>query len=131
MIDSTCSFELSVNFSPAPENTLMPLSSNGLCEAEMTTPAVYPMRGVRYAMAGVGMMPAPVSDAALARDAKGELALDPGTGFTRVAAGQETRAVTVECTRQRGAESTDGRTIERVLTRLPANAVGTEETSHR
>ena len=29
----------SVNFSPAPENTLMPLSSNGLCDAEMTTPA--------------------------------------------------------------------------------------------
>jgi hypothetical protein len=27
-------------FSPAPEKTLMPLSSNGLCDAEMTTPAV-------------------------------------------------------------------------------------------
>ena len=40
----------------------MPLSSNGLCDAEMTTPAVYPMRGVRYAIAGVGMMPAPVND---------------------------------------------------------------------
>ena len=51
-----------MNFSPAPENTLMPLSSNGLCDAEITTPAVYPMRGVKYAMAGVGMMPAPVSD---------------------------------------------------------------------
>ena len=29
----------SVNFSPSPENTLMPLSSNGLCDAEITTPA--------------------------------------------------------------------------------------------
>ncbi len=32
----------SVNFSPRPENTLMPLSSNGLCDAEITTPASYP-----------------------------------------------------------------------------------------
>ena len=32
--------DVSVNFSPAPENTLMPLSSNGLCDAEITTPAV-------------------------------------------------------------------------------------------
>ena len=31
-----------VNFSPAPENTLMPLSSNGLCDAEITTPASKP-----------------------------------------------------------------------------------------
>ena len=28
----------SVNFSPLPENTLMPLSANGLCDAEITTP---------------------------------------------------------------------------------------------
>src|SRR5882672_2916854 len=62
MIDSTRRSSSSVNFSPAPENTLMPLSSKGLCEAEITAPAVYPMRGVRYAMAGVGMIPAPVSD---------------------------------------------------------------------
>ena len=44
---STCRSSASVNFSPAPENTLMPLSSNGLCDAEMTTPAVKPWRGVR------------------------------------------------------------------------------------
>ena len=37
---STFRSSVSVNFSPAPEKTLMPLSSNGLCEAEMTTPAV-------------------------------------------------------------------------------------------
>src|SRR5688572_12679838 len=58
MTASTCDSSASVNFSPAPENTLMPLSSNGLCEAEITTPAVYARRGVRYAMAGVGMIPA-------------------------------------------------------------------------
>jgi hypothetical protein len=44
---STCDSSASVNFSPAPEKTLMPLSSNGLCDAEITTPAVYDMRGVR------------------------------------------------------------------------------------
>jgi hypothetical protein len=37
----------SVNFSPAPENTLMPLSSKGLCEAEITTPACTPSARVR------------------------------------------------------------------------------------
>ena len=47
MIDSTSASSRSVNFSPFPENTLMPLSSKGLCEAEMTTPAVKPIRGVR------------------------------------------------------------------------------------
>ena len=39
MIASTSRSTLSVNFSPRPEKTLMPLSSNGLCEAEITTPA--------------------------------------------------------------------------------------------
>ena len=46
-IASTWASSASVNFSPAPENTLMPLSSNGLCEAEITTPAVKPLSGVR------------------------------------------------------------------------------------
>ena len=39
-IASTSRSSASVNFSPRPENTLMPLSSNGLCDAEMTTPGV-------------------------------------------------------------------------------------------
>ena len=38
-IASTSRSTRSVNFSPLPENTLMPLSSNGLCDAEITTPA--------------------------------------------------------------------------------------------
>ena len=52
MIASTCASSVSVNFSPSPENTLMPLSSNGLWDAEITTPASNPSRGVRYAIAG-------------------------------------------------------------------------------
>ena len=38
-IASTSRSTRSVNFSPRPEKTLMPLSSNGLCDAEITTPA--------------------------------------------------------------------------------------------
>ena len=37
----------SVNFSPRPENTLMPLSSNGLCDAEITMPASNALARVR------------------------------------------------------------------------------------
>src|SRR5207342_2898751 len=46
-----------------PENTLMPLSSYGLCEAEMTTPASYVPVRVRNATAGVGTTPTLVTDA--------------------------------------------------------------------
>ena len=42
-IASTSRSSARVNFSPRPENTLMPLSSNGLCEAEMTSPASKPI----------------------------------------------------------------------------------------
>ena len=38
-IASTSRSSASVNFSPRPEKTLMPLSSNGLCDAEITMPA--------------------------------------------------------------------------------------------
>src|SRR5215470_11561624 len=51
----------SVNFSPFPENTLMPLSSNGLCDAEITIPRSYPADRVRYATPGVGTTPALVT----------------------------------------------------------------------
>ena len=53
----------SVNFSPRPEKTLMPLSSNGLCEAEMTAPRSYPAVRVKYATAGVGTTPAVATSA--------------------------------------------------------------------
>ena len=41
----------------------MPLSSNGLWDAEITTPASYAFARVRYAIAGVGTMPALVTAA--------------------------------------------------------------------
>jgi hypothetical protein len=46
MMASTSRSSVSVNFSPLPEKTLMPLSSNGLCDAEMTMPASNPIAGV-------------------------------------------------------------------------------------
>ena len=45
-IASTSRSSASVNFSPLPENTLMPLSSNGLCDAEITMPASNAIAGV-------------------------------------------------------------------------------------
>ena len=47
MMASTPSSSDSVNFSPPPENTLMPLSWNGLWDAEMTRPAAKPWLRVR------------------------------------------------------------------------------------
>jgi hypothetical protein len=43
---------------PSLEKNLMPLSSNGLCDAEITTPACRRNARVRYATAGVGTGPA-------------------------------------------------------------------------
>ena len=63
MIASTSRSSVSVNFSPLPEKTLMPLSSNGLCDAEITRPASKPIARVTYAIAGVGMTPAVVISA--------------------------------------------------------------------
>ena len=39
----------------------MPLSSNGLCEAEITMPAAAPRERVMCAMAGVGMGPSSIT----------------------------------------------------------------------
>ena len=51
-----CSTE-SGSLVPAAEKNLMPLSSNGLCEALMTMPADSRSARVRYATAGVGNGP--------------------------------------------------------------------------
>ncbi len=54
---STSASACSSNFCPRPEKTLMPLSSYGLCDAEMTTPTSNPCWRVSTATAGVGMTP--------------------------------------------------------------------------
>jgi hypothetical protein len=47
----------SASFSPCAEKNFMPLSSCGLCEAEMTMPASARSERVRCATAGVGIGP--------------------------------------------------------------------------
>ena len=96
-IASTCRSSSSVNFSPPPENTLMPLSSNGLCDAEMTTPRVKSL-AAREVRDGRRRHDAGAHDVRAARArAVRELPLDPVARFARVAS-DETRAA---CRRQR------------------------------
>ena len=71
-IASTCRSSVSVEILPGPENTLMPLSSKGLCEAEITSR--HEVRaGVRYATAGVGTTPVSTTAAADRSDAPREV----------------------------------------------------------
>jgi hypothetical protein len=51
----------SPNFSPLPENTLMPLSVYGLCDADSTTPRSKSSARVRNATPGVGITPVSVT----------------------------------------------------------------------
>src|SRR5690606_15619127 len=60
---STARSDDSPNFSPRPENTLMPLSANGLCDADRTTPRSKSSVPARYATAGVGATPMLVTSA--------------------------------------------------------------------
>ncbi len=48
---------LSGSFAPSSEKNLIPLSSNGLCDALITMPADSRSARVRYATAGVGSGP--------------------------------------------------------------------------
>ena len=104
----------------------MPLSSKGLCDAEITTPAVKSELPVRYATPGVGITPALMTSPARPR-AMRQLALDPFAGFTRIAANQEARMAFRESPDERGAETTHGQVIERICARLAADAVCAEE----
>src|SRR5581483_1890237 len=46
------------NLYPSAEKTLIPLSCQGLCDAEITTPAANPLLRARYATPGVVITPA-------------------------------------------------------------------------
>ena len=49
------------NLVPEEENSLTPLSWNGLCDAEMTMPAENPWRRTSHAIPGVGITPAEIT----------------------------------------------------------------------
>ena len=55
---STRSSSSSPSLKPSAPKSLMPLSGNGLCEAEMTTPRLAPCSRTSQAMPGVGSTPA-------------------------------------------------------------------------
>ena len=63
----------------------MPLSSYGLCDAEITIPASNPSVRARYAIAGVGTTPALTTVAPSAVRPRASSSLDPRARFTRVA----------------------------------------------
>ena len=118
-----------MNFSPFPENTLMPLSSNGLCDAEITTPASKELaRQIRHRRrrhdAGARHL-RPFADRAVR-----ELGLDPGARLARVAADEQMRrpGAVRQRAHERRAEPPDGGSIEWVLAGRPADAVGSEQT---
>ena len=109
----------SVNFSPAPENTLMPLSSNGLCDAEITTPAVKSELAGQIRHAG-RRNDAGARDVRAARPrAMRQLALDPRAGFARVAADQEARRWPVAGAPARAPRRAGARSADREDTRPP------------
>ena len=58
---SISSSSASFSLKPLSENILMPLCSNGLCDAEITTPASAWSITVRYATPGVGITPSVVT----------------------------------------------------------------------
>src|SRR5581483_8955615 len=55
---SIASSRASGSLNPSPENTLIPLSVHGLCDAEITTPAWNFCERARYAIPGVVITPA-------------------------------------------------------------------------
>ena len=129
MMASTSASSASVNFSPPPENTLMPLSWNGLWDAEMTRPAAKPWLRVRCATAGVGMTPAltTVAPAAVAPTARSRSMLL--TGLARVAAHQQPRRAGAPRQRlhERHAEPADGPRVERRRAGPAADTIGAEQ----
>ena len=88
---STRSSSSSSSLKPSAPNSLMPLSGNGLCEAEMTAPRLAPCSRTSQAMPGVGSTPArsatPPAEAMPAHSASSSI----GPGATRVAPDDDDR----------------------------------------
>ena len=83
---SMASSTASGSLKPSAPKSLMPLSCQGLCEAEMTTPAWKPCVRARNATAGVVTMPALSTSCACFAQACGQRGRDPRAGLARVAA---------------------------------------------
>ena len=127
MASSTASGSLK----PSAPKSLMPLSCQGLCEAEMTTPAWKPCVRARNATAGVVTMPALSTCAPASRRPCCQRSRDPRPGLARVAAqkhpGFQPTACLAQRVRQRQSHAINRRRVERCLARDGANAVSSEK----
>ena len=117
---SISSSSSSESFVPSREKNLMPLSSGGLCEAEITTPDDAWSSVVRNAIAGVGSTPARITSPPADRMPSDERLLQPDPGAARVAPHQERRAVSRRAVRGRRRPHGPDRRRARRVSSVPA-----------
>ncbi len=80
------------SFTPPAAKNLMPLSPNGLCEAEIIAPGT-PRSAHTHAMVGVGTTPSTSTTGSTRGQAPGQRRFDPRPGRTGVATDDEARPV--------------------------------------
>ena len=119
----------SANLNPSAPKSLMPLSAQGLCEAEMTTPAWNPCVLARNATAGVVTTPALSTMAPAWRRPSASVAAihGPDSRVSRPKKNFGPRHSFSQSMREREPDAKDRRWIERGLSGNGANAVGAKE----
>jgi hypothetical protein len=106
----------------------MPLSPNGLCDAESTTPRSKSSVCARNATPGVGSTPALVTDAPCDDAPRRELALDPFAGLARVTAEHDLQIVRrLSLAHNRRAQPRNRLRIERPDACHTPHAIGSKE----
>ena len=115
---------------PSGPKSLMPLSCQGLWEAEMTMPAEKEWARARKATAGVVMTPADSTVAPAAVRPAVRRGGDPVGGFAGVLA-DEDAGRGAEVVGESEADGVDGGGVERGLAGDATNAVGSEELLHQ
>ena len=123
------------SFRPSREKSLMPLSRQGLWEAETETPASAPSAPTSQATAGVGTTPAKATRRPPARRARRSARRRSPSVDSRVSPPTTTRGGSAvpflpERGAEGGADARDRLGVERRNARLAADSVGTEEATH-
>ena len=128
---SSCSSTASGNFIPACENNFTPLSGNGLCEAEMTTPASKSFCRTRQATPGVVITPAKATrrSRGLFCGSRGEQGGHVRTRFASVQADEDmSRAMfSPEIRAERASRGVERGVVQRRRARYAANPVGSKK----
>ena len=128
---SMASSVASGSLKPSGPKSLMPLSCQGLWEAEMTTPALKPCGAGEEGDGGGGDDAGVFDRGAAGGEAGGEGGGDPVAGLARVHAEQDAGRASRRWWARATADGVDGGGIERRLAGDGANAVGAEELLHR